>query len=268
MFLPGAFLLLARRWSVGLAVVLAVTAAEILLTNLKQFQARYYLFLGAADGRCRRPHVLACSSRKWALRWRCPRDRLPDLRRGDRPRLRQDLRKRWSAATPSWCATLGRDRGRRGRRRAQAAPRVLHPSEERSPAGSRRPGQAPRPPAAAGSVSPWPTCCTARSSSSCGRSSRRWWTAAGAPDWLEVVLEAPRPESGSCTATGRRRSIEARIRPRREVTRAGLAAWLTIGGWSVLAPSRWLRSVRAALCSGIDEGARAPGPAIASSGSD
>jgi hypothetical protein len=54
MFLPGVFLLLARRWSVGLAVVLAVTVAEILLTNLKQFQARYYLFLvplmGAAVG--------------------------------------------------------------------------------------------------------------------------------------------------------------------------------------------------------------------------
>jgi Dolichyl-phosphate-mannose-protein mannosyltransferase len=69
MFLPGVFLLLARRWSVGLAVVLAVTVAEILLTNLKQFQARYYLFLvplmGAAVGHmCW--HVLRA---KWALRW-------------------------------------------------------------------------------------------------------------------------------------------------------------------------------------------------------
>jgi 4-amino-4-deoxy-L-arabinose transferase-like glycosyltransferase len=70
MFLPGVFLLLARRWSAGLAVVLAVAVAEVLLTNLKQFQARYYLFLvplmGAAVGHmCW--HLL---SAEWAVRWR------------------------------------------------------------------------------------------------------------------------------------------------------------------------------------------------------
>jgi 4-amino-4-deoxy-L-arabinose transferase-like glycosyltransferase len=70
MFLPGVFLLLARRWSVGLAVVLAVTVAELLLTNLKQFQPRYYLFLvpllGAAVGHmCW--HILRAA---WAARWR------------------------------------------------------------------------------------------------------------------------------------------------------------------------------------------------------
>ena len=70
MFLPGVFLLLARRWSIGLAVVLAVTVAEVLLTNLKQFQARYYLFLvplmGAAVGHmCW--HILRA---EWAVRWR------------------------------------------------------------------------------------------------------------------------------------------------------------------------------------------------------
>ena len=70
MFLPGVFLLLAKRWSVGLAVVLGVTVAEILLTNLKQFQPRYYLFLvpllGAAVGQmCW--HILRTAR---ATRWR------------------------------------------------------------------------------------------------------------------------------------------------------------------------------------------------------
>jgi Dolichyl-phosphate-mannose-protein mannosyltransferase len=70
MFLPGMFLLLARHWSGALAVVLVVAIAELLLINLKQFQARYYLFLvpliGAAAGlMCW--HVLRAG---WAARWR------------------------------------------------------------------------------------------------------------------------------------------------------------------------------------------------------
>ncbi|MGH6897567.1 MAG: ArnT family glycosyltransferase [Geminicoccaceae bacterium] len=70
MFLPGVFLLLARSWGRAFALVLAVMAAELLLTNLKQFQARYYLFLvplmGAAVGHmCW--HVLCA---EWAARWR------------------------------------------------------------------------------------------------------------------------------------------------------------------------------------------------------
>ena len=70
MFLPGLFILLARHWSGALALVLAVVVAELLLTNLKQFQARYYLFLlpliGAGVGHmCW--HLLSSA---WAARWR------------------------------------------------------------------------------------------------------------------------------------------------------------------------------------------------------
>lgn len=45
MALPGCLLLLGSRWSPALGLVLAVFLAEILLTNLKQFHDRYYLFL-------------------------------------------------------------------------------------------------------------------------------------------------------------------------------------------------------------------------------
>jgi 4-amino-4-deoxy-L-arabinose transferase-like glycosyltransferase len=70
MFLPGVLLLLARRWNAALGLVLAVTAAEVLLTNLKQFLPRYYLFLepfiGAAVGHiCW--HILRL---EWSSRWR------------------------------------------------------------------------------------------------------------------------------------------------------------------------------------------------------
>lgn len=70
MFLPGVFLLLAGHWSAGLGLVLAVAGAEVLLTNLKQFHPRYYLFLvpfiGAAVGHtCW--HILRL---EWSSRWR------------------------------------------------------------------------------------------------------------------------------------------------------------------------------------------------------
>lgn len=70
MLLPGLFLLIGRTWSRRLAILLAVMIAELLLTNLKQFQARYYLFLvpliGAAVGHmcC---HILQSD---WSSRWR------------------------------------------------------------------------------------------------------------------------------------------------------------------------------------------------------
>jgi 4-amino-4-deoxy-L-arabinose transferase-like glycosyltransferase len=70
MFLPGLLLVVARRWSAALALMLAIALAELLLTNLKQFQARYYLFLvpliGAAVGHtCRQ--ILGL---EWSAPWR------------------------------------------------------------------------------------------------------------------------------------------------------------------------------------------------------
>jgi 4-amino-4-deoxy-L-arabinose transferase-like glycosyltransferase len=70
MYLPGLLLIVGRRWSGALAIVLAILVAELLLTNLKQFQPRYYLFLvpliGAAVGHtCW--HILGL---EWSARWR------------------------------------------------------------------------------------------------------------------------------------------------------------------------------------------------------
>ena len=197
MFLPGVFLLLARRWSVGLAVVLAVTVAELLLTNLKQFQPRYYLFLvpliGAAVGHMCWHVLRAAVGRAVADGFRA--SRRSDVRRRRRPRLRQDLRRRRARDRRARRAGAGdarADRGRRGRPRAQAAPRLPRRGEEHSSARSRHPGQL------------HDSCGRRRAQTPLyllyGEIEQRLRpqfqalrTAAGAPDWLEVVAESAAP---------------------------------------------------------------------------
>jgi hypothetical protein len=70
MLLPGAFLLIGRRWDPVLLIILLVALAEILLVNLKPFHARYYLFLvpflGAAIGHTCRATLRA----EWSARAR------------------------------------------------------------------------------------------------------------------------------------------------------------------------------------------------------